>query len=202
MNSEQGFNRRRPSGNVVTLFLLRRGFTDHTLNQKVNSAIQPERFSIFQMDCTAASGKSLGDQFLVYRIWKHCELLFTWPGVLTLKCRPHYMSRECTCVIITARRLLANCTRSLVRKKILSPGSNLHFSGDFNQACLKPIFPKISPTMYPPPQEDPVCFTMYTQTSMMQSHTPPQIRPIRSHLSCSYTSPTSRNSRGSHQHRE
>lgn len=122
-----------------------------------DSAVQLTGRSIHRYDMTKSSGKSKGGGLCIYVHSDWCtssRIIYTQCSpdleVMIVQCRPFYMPRELTTVIISAVNIPpgANVSTALTQLyNIMNKQMQVHpegafiVAGDFNQACLKSVLP-------------------------------------------------------------
>ncbi|XP_048414141.1 uncharacterized protein LOC125465079 isoform X2 [Stegostoma tigrinum] len=123
-----------------------------------DNALQPEGFSIHRMDCTVSLGRARdgGVCLLINNSWcsdvatllSYCSQDLEY---LMLKCRPYYLPREFTCVILTVVYIPPHAEMKSALDEIYTvtnrfemkyPEALFIIAGDFNQANLKSVLPK------------------------------------------------------------
>ncbi len=135
-------------------------FTETWLNDNIpDSAIQLNRLTCCRSDRdTTLSGKSRGGGLCVYinKEWcnntavlsKHCSSLVEF---MFVKCRPFYMPREFTAIVIVAvyipqcanaKDALRELYSAISEQQTNNPDGFFIIAGDFNHANLKTVLPK------------------------------------------------------------
>ena len=135
-------------------------FTETWLNHNItDAAIQLEGLTLHRADRVASlAGKVRGGGLAVYinKSWcqdiavvsTHCS---PHAELMTVKCRPFYMPRELTAVIITAvyvppsanvKMAMAELYNNISEQQLVHPDALFITAGDFNQASLKSVLPK------------------------------------------------------------
>ncbi len=138
-------------------------FTETWLNNSVpDCAIQLEQLTCYRADrALVEGGKRRGGGLCVYinNVWcrdavvvcKHCSPLVEF---MIIKCRPFYLPREYTAILLVAVYIPPNSNNNrsealnylyqhISEQQTAHPDAFLILAGDFNHADLKSVFPKI-----------------------------------------------------------
>lgn len=139
-------------------------FVETWLNDSVpDHAVELARLACYRADRTVIeSGKTRGGGLCVYlnRAWcrdaavvcRHCS---PWAEVMIIKCRPFYLPREFTAVLLTAVYIPPSCSDNHKREALTElhqlvsaqmtahPDALLILAGDFNHADPKSVFPQL-----------------------------------------------------------
>ncbi len=164
-----------------------------------DTAVTPsDNFSVLRMDRTAEAGKTKGGGvcFMINKKWcdprnisilsHSCSPLLEH---LSIICRPFYLAREFTSIIVTAVYIPPQADTSLALSKLhdeLSGYINKHpdaasiIAGDFNKANLRKVMPNFHQHISCPTRGQNTLDHCYTQFKCLQSSFPAgfwQIRP-------------------------
>ncbi len=171
-------------------------FTETWLSNSVpDCTIQLDQLTCYQADRALVEvGKRCGGGLCVYinNVWrrdavvvcKHCSPLVEF---MIIKCRPFYLPREYTAILLVAVYIPPSSTNNNNRSEVLNDlyqhiseqqTAFLILAGDFNHADLRSVFPKIHQHVIPW-----ILFTPYREELTRPSHSP-TLEPQTTSLSC------------------
>ncbi len=179
-------------------------FTETWLNNSVpDCAIQLDQLTFYRADrALVEGGKTRGGGLCVYIndawcrnavvVCKHCSSLVEF---MIIKCRPFYLPREYTAILLVAVYIPPSSNNNNNRSEALNdlyqhiseqqtahPDGILIMAGDFNHADLKSVFPKIHQHIdFPTRGKNTLDFVYTTHTRPYPS---PILAPQTTSLSC------------------
>ncbi|XP_060763541.1 uncharacterized protein fbrsl1 isoform X7 [Neoarius graeffei] len=139
-------------------------FTETWLNDSIpDSAIQLDRLTCYQADrALIEGGKTRGGGVCVYIkdawcqdavvVCRHCSPLVEF---MIIKCRPFYLPREISAILLVAVYIPPSCNNNdrdkalselycaISDQQTVNPEGLLIVAGDFNHANLKTVFPRL-----------------------------------------------------------
>ncbi len=180
-------------------------FTETWLNNSVpDCAIQLEQLTCYRADrALIEGGKRRGGGLCVYinNVWcrdavvvcKHCSPLVEF---MIIKCRPFYLPREYTAILLVAVYIPPNSNNNrsealnylyqhISEQQTAHPDAFLILAGDFNHADLKSVFPKIYQHVdFPTRGKNTLDFIYTTQRGAYKALPSPTSEPQTTSLSC------------------
>ncbi|KAI4889320.1 hypothetical protein NFI96_006060 [Prochilodus magdalenae] len=178
--------------------------TETWLNRSVpDAAIELAGHSVYRADWTEASGKSRGGGLCIYihnnwctaadTIEQHCspDLEF-----LTLRCRPFFLPREFSAVLLTAVYVPPQANAKLALSRLhdainnqlsAHPDSVVIVAGDFNHADLKSVMPKFYNNVRFPTRESNILDQVYTYIPYLYKVKPSAHLGLSDHISLKLT---------------
>ena len=158
-------------------------FTETWLNDNIpDSAVQLEQLACYRADrAIVKGGKSRGGGICVYIrdewcrdtvvVCKHCSPLAEF---MIIKCRPFYLPREITAILLIAvyipptknnsdrNAALSELYQAVSEQQTAHPDGFTIFTGDFNHADLKTVLPKLHQHVDFPTRGDNILDLVYT----------------------------------------
>ncbi|KAI4881601.1 hypothetical protein NFI96_007439 [Prochilodus magdalenae] len=174
------------------------------LNRSVpDAAIELAGHSVYRADRTEASGKSRGGGLCIYihnnwctaadTIEQHCSLDLEF---LTLRCRPFFLPREFSAVLLTAVYVPPQANAKLALSRLhdainnqlsAHPDGVVIVAGDFNHADLKSVMPKFYNNMRFPTRESNILDKVYTNIPHLYKVKPSAHLGLSDHISLKLT---------------
>ncbi|KAI4883243.1 hypothetical protein NFI96_004646 [Prochilodus magdalenae] len=178
--------------------------TETWLNRSVpDAAIELAGHSIYRADRTEASGKSRGGGLCIYihnnwctaadTIEQHCSQDLEF---LTLRCRPFFLPREFSAVLLTAVYVPPQAKAKLALSRLhdainnqlsAHPDGVVIVAGDFNHADLKSVMPKFYNNVHFPTRESNILDQVYTNIPHLYKVKPSAHLGLSDHISLKLT---------------